>query len=87
MSSHQGTATEQETPHRAAPKSRPVEFFATIALAVSTLVAVTAVSIGIARADVLGAHADSDIAPLAIAVFMGVLFAAMGGLTAIMAEG
>jgi len=68
------------------PTSRPVELFAMLALALSTLIAVTAVSIGIARADVLAARADFDAAPLAIALFMGALFAAMGGLTAIMAE-
>ena len=34
----------------------PVELIATVLLALSTLVAVTAVSIGIARADVIGDH-------------------------------
>jgi hypothetical protein len=62
----------------------PVELIATVLLALSTLVAVTAVSIGIARADVLGARPDGD-APFAIALFVGLVFAAMGGLTAIMA--
>ena len=81
MSIHQG-----EFPRPSAPTSRPVELFATVALAVSTLVAVTVVSIGIARADVIAAHADADAAPFAIAVFMGLLFVAMGGLTAAMAE-
>ena len=37
-----------------------VELIATIALALSTVVAVTAVSIGIARADVFGIRADGD---------------------------
>jgi len=62
-----------------------VELIAAVALALSTLVAVTAVSIGIARADVFGAHAHSDTAPFAIALFIGLLLAAMGGLTALMA--
>jgi F0F1-type ATP synthase membrane subunit a len=62
-----------------------VELIATVALALLTLVAVTAVSIGIARADVFGAHADADPAPFAIALFIGLLLSAMGGLTAIMA--
>lgn len=48
----------------ARPTPRPVELFATLGLAVSTLIAVTAVSIGIARADTLTAHADSGIAAL-----------------------
>jgi len=86
MSIHTGTAHESLSPPMAASRSRPVELFATLALALSTIIAVTAVSIGIARADVLVAHADPDAAPLAIALFMGLLFAAMGGLTAIMAE-
>jgi hypothetical protein len=45
-----------------------VELIATGALALSTVVAATAVSIGIARADAFGMRADSDSAPLAIAL-------------------
>lgn len=66
--------------------ARPVELFATLALALSTLVAVTAVSIGIARADAIAPGASSDAAPLTIALCVGLLFAAMSTLTAIMAE-
>jgi glycerol uptake facilitator-like aquaporin len=76
------------TPQAPAPNHRPVvgiELIATIALALSTLVAVTVVSIGIARADVFGARADADTAPFAIALFIGLLLSAMGGLTALMA--
>jgi hypothetical protein len=71
------------------PAGRPVacvELIATVALALSTLIAVTIVSIGIARADVFGAAADPDGAPLAIALFIGLLLSAMGGLTALMAR-
>ena len=64
-----------------------VELIATVALALSTVVAVTAVSIGIARAEAFGVRADGDTAPLAIALLIGLLLSAMGGLTAIMAEG
>jgi isopentenyl diphosphate isomerase/L-lactate dehydrogenase-like FMN-dependent dehydrogenase len=39
--------------------TKPVELFATLALALSTLVAVTVVSIGIARADGLRAVSTS----------------------------
>jgi hypothetical protein len=39
--------------------TKPVELFATVALALSTLVAVTVVSIGIVRADGLHAAAKS----------------------------
>ena len=41
--------------------TKPVELFATLALAFSTLVAVTVVSIGIVRAD--GLHVDSKPPP------------------------
>ena len=63
-----------------------VEWIATISLALSTVVAATAVSIGIARADVFGMRADGDAAPLAIALLIGLLLLAMGGLTALMAS-
>jgi hypothetical protein len=62
-----------------------VQLIATAALAASTLIAVTAVSIGIARADVLGAPAEGGGAPVAIALFIGLLLTGMGGLTALMA--
>ena len=78
----------REAPRAAAPKHRSiafVELVTTAALALSTAVAVTAVSIGIARADVLGEVAKGDSAPFAIALFIGLLFSAMGALTVIMA--
>ena len=71
-------------------RKRPVawvEWIATVSLALSTVVAATAVSIGIARADVFGLRADGDAAPLAIALLIGLLLLAMGGLTAFMASG
>jgi glycerol uptake facilitator-like aquaporin len=64
-----------------------VELITTAALALSTVVAATAVSIGIARADVFGFRTDGDPAPLAIGLLIGLLLLAMGGLTAIMAGG
>ena len=64
-----------------------VELVTTAALALSTAVAVTAVSIGMARADVIGSVTHGDGASLAIAIFMAILFSAMGGLTALMARG
>jgi hypothetical protein len=45
--------------------TKPVELFATLALALSTLVAVTVVSIGITRAD--GLRAVSKIVPSIVA--------------------
>ena len=71
-------------------RKRPVawvEWITTVSLALSTVVAATAVSIGIARADVFGLRADGDAAPLAIALLIGLLLLAMGGLTAVMASG
>jgi hypothetical protein len=62
-----------------------VELITTAALALSTAVAVTAVSIGIARADVIGTVAKGDSAPFAIALFIGLLLSAMGGLTVLVA--
>jgi glycerol uptake facilitator-like aquaporin len=79
---------QPEAQRAAAPKHRSiafVELVTTAGLALSTAVAVTAVSIGIARADVLGAATKGDSAPFAIALFIGLLFAAMGALTAVMA--
>jgi hypothetical protein len=88
MSISLGNTFEPPTPQAPAPKQRPlacVELIATVALALSTLIAVTVVSIGIARADVFGAHPDTDAASFAIALFIGVLLSAMGGLTALTA--
>jgi len=71
-----------------APRHRSitlVELIITAALALSTAVAVTAVSIGMARADVVGAMTNGDGTPLAIALCIASLLAAMGGLTVIVA--
>jgi hypothetical protein len=71
-----------------APRHRPitfVELIITAALALSTAVAVTAVSIGMARADVVGAVTGGDATSLAIALCIALLLAAMGGLTVIVA--
>jgi glycerol uptake facilitator-like aquaporin len=81
VQSHALAATES--------RKRPVawvEWIATVSLALSTVVAATAVSIGIARADVFGLRSDGDAAPLAIALLIGLLLLAMGGLTAFMAS-
>ena len=84
------TGIKHEARHGPLPRHRPialVELITTVALALSTAVAVTAVSIGIARADVIDAVARGDVAsPLAIALCITLLLAAMGGLTAIVAR-
>jgi hypothetical protein len=62
-----------------------VELIATIALAVSLVIAATAVSIGATRAQVLGVVGNSRDASLALAAFLGLIMtgvAAMGGLSA-----
>jgi hypothetical protein len=60
-----------------------IELLATLSLAVSLIVAATAVSIGVARAQVSGVVHHSDGAPLALAIFLGLMLTAMGGLTAV----
>jgi hypothetical protein len=62
-----------------------VELIATVALAISLVIAATAVSIGAARAQVLGAVGDGRSASFAIAAFVGLTIAgvaSMGSLTA-----
>ena len=88
MSKELTAGIEQEARAASARKRRSivcVEFITTAALALSTAVAVTAVSIGIARADVVGAVAKGEGAPFAVALLIGLLLAAMGGLTAAVA--
>jgi hypothetical protein len=60
------------------------ELVATVALVISILVAVTVVSIGIARADTPISAGDEG--RLALAVFIGLLIAGMGGITALVAR-
>ena len=57
-----------------------VELITTAALAFSTAVAVTAVSIGMARADVVGGAAQAAGMGLTFASFIGLALLAMGGL-------
>jgi hypothetical protein len=54
----------------------------TMALVVSLVVAFTAVSIGIARADTLVPYAGNGGGRVALAMFVGLVIAGMGGLTA-----
>jgi len=57
------------------------ELAASLALALSTLIAATAVSVGIARADVASNVIDNESGLFAIALVLGLLFIGMGGLT------
>ena len=79
-------ALDETTESRRRPVAL-VELIATLSLALSTVVAATAVSIGIARAEVFGMHAAADSTPIAIAMLIGFLLLATGGLTASMANG
>jgi len=58
---------------------------ATLSLVVSLVIAVTAVSIGIARADALVPMTGGSGGKLALTVFVGLVIACMGALTAGMA--
>lgn len=54
---------------------------ASAALAFATIVVATVVSVGIARADVVGNVIDNEGSLFAIALLLGLLFIGMGGLT------
>ena len=75
----------------AAPSERPLgherqrvavaTLIASAALVFATIVVATVVSVGIARADVVGNVIDNEGSLFAIALLLGVLFIGMGGLT------
>ena len=71
----------QPRPRQRAAQRRLAELVATIGLALSTIVAATVVSVGIARADVVGNVIDNEGSLFAIALLLGLIFIAMGGLT------
>jgi hypothetical protein len=57
------------------------ELATSVGLALSTIVAATVVSVGIARADVVGNVIDNEGSLFAVALLLGLIFIAMGGLT------
>jgi hypothetical protein len=63
-----------------------LQLLASLTLAFSTLVAATVVTIGYARADALSVAADDDGGRFGVALLVSLLFAGMGGLTALMAR-
>ena len=80
------SARERESRQCCASRQRPialVELIITAALALSTVVAVTAVSIGIARAEVAGDVTKGDGIAFAIALGIALLLTVMSGVTAI----
>jgi hypothetical protein len=64
-----------------------VELIATMALAVSLIIAAAAVTFGVARAQGVGAVGDSHRAPLTVAVLLGAVMAGVCGLTVVAARG
>jgi hypothetical protein len=64
-----------------------VELITTAALALSTAVAATAVSIGMARADAITGAAKVGDEAFAVAMLIGFMLVAIGGLTAIAVGG
>jgi hypothetical protein len=64
-----------------------IELAATVGLAVALVIAIAAVSIGVARAPAFGSTAHHDGAPLAIAtVGLSVVIAGWGGLSALVSR-
>jgi hypothetical protein len=63
------------------------ELITTVALALSTLVAATVVSMGIARADAAGAIIDHEGGVFVIALLLGLVFIGLGGLSVITLPG
>jgi len=59
------------------------ELVATIGLAVSTIVAVTVLSVGIARASVPGGIIDNEGGLFGVALLLGLIFIALGGFAAL----
>jgi len=57
------------------------ELVAIIGLALSTIVAATVVSVGIARADVVSDVVGNEGSLFGVALVLGLIFVAMGGLT------
>ena len=62
-----------------------IELIATMALTLSLIIAATAVSIGMARAQAFADLSHHERAPFAVALFFGAVMAGMGGLTAMVA--
>jgi len=58
------------------------ELVAILGLALSTIVAATVVSVGIARANVAGNVIDNEGSVFMVALVLGLIFIAMGGLSA-----
>jgi Na+/pantothenate symporter len=63
------------------------ELVASVVLAICTIVAVTVVSVGIARADIASNVLEYEGSLFAVALVLGLLFIAMGGLSVLTLPG
>ena len=77
------TAPNGRTPGQQRRAVGFAELLTIVGLALSTIVAATVVSVGIARANVAGNVIDNDGSVFAMALLLGLGFIAVGGLTAL----
>jgi hypothetical protein len=78
-----GFASPQRDKKICERRAAAIELFATLSLAVSLVIAATAVSIGMAHAQTLGTVSHGGSAPLVVGLIVGLVLAGMGGLSAI----
>jgi hypothetical protein len=75
------TAPNHRAPGSERRTAALAELVAIVGLALSTIVAATVVSVGIARANVAGNVIDNEGSLFTVALLLGLIFIAMGGLT------
>lgn len=86
MIDHTGFAPQRRVRVRGRRAAMVAEAIASFALMLSIAVAVTAVSIGIARADVLAAATGEPAARVAAAILLAVVLVGIGGLSALLSR-
>jgi|SRR5215472_1952551 len=86
MIDHTGFAPQRRVRVRGRRATMVAEAIASFALVLSIAVAMTAVSIGIARADVLAAAVEEPTARVAAAILLALVLVAIGGLTALLSR-
>ena len=75
------TAPNGHTPGQQRRAVGFAELLTIVGLALSTIVAATVVSVGIARANVVGNVIDNEGSLFTVALLLGLIFIAMGGLS------
>jgi len=75
------TAPNGRTPGQQRRAVGFAELLTIVGLALSTIVAATVVSVGIARANVVGNVIDNEGSLFTVALLLGLIFIAMGGLS------